>query len=213
MESKISTRSQTSSIIRQAVQYRQAKRPVGERLSSDFLELKDMFRDFVRDYENTAGVDDVAKNGGQWLQDMEETINHHVDDYSTKLVRFNDVNEPILSSCDVALAEELFRSQYRDFSFCVVVTRLKVGLMVAYPEYFGVPDWHRDPAAKGIEKIHKSLGEASEELASLKSSGQNIPLGQIFDLFCKHDEEAGALIAWRDMHVSLEFEEDYVPCH
>ena len=97
MESKIHTRSQSSSIIRQGIQYRQAKRPVGERLSSDFLELKEMFRNFVRDYENTAGVDDVAKKGGQWLQDVEETINHHVDDYLTKLVRFNDVNEPILS--------------------------------------------------------------------------------------------------------------------
>ena len=215
MESKISTRSQTSFIIRQGIQYRQAKRPVGERLSSDFLELKDMFRDFVRDYENTAGVDDVAKKGGQWLQDMEETINHHVDDYLTKLVRFNDANEPILSSCDVALAEDLLRSQYRDFRLWAVVNRLMVGLTVAYPEYFGVPDWHRDPAAKGIEKIHKSLGEASEGLASLKSSGQylDIPLGEVFDRFCKHDEKAEALIAWRDMHVSLEFEEDYVPCH
>ena len=114
MESKIHTRSQSSSIICQGIQYRQAKRPVGERLSSDFLELKEMFRNFVRDYENTAGVDDVAKKGGQWLQDVEETINHHVDDYLTKLVRFNDVNEPILSWSDVGLAEDLLRSQYRD---------------------------------------------------------------------------------------------------
>ena len=61
MESKIRTHSQTSSIIRQGIQYRQTKRPVGERLSSDFLELKEMFHGFVRDYQNTAGVNDVAK--------------------------------------------------------------------------------------------------------------------------------------------------------
>ena len=213
MESKIRTRSQTSSIIRQAVQYRQAKRPVGERLSSEFVELKEMFRDFARDYKNTAGVDDVAKKGGQWLQDMEEMINHHIEDYSTKLGRFNDANDPILSSSDVALAEELLRSQYSDFFFRVVVGGLRVGLMVAYPEYFGVPDWHRDPACKEIKQIHESLKEANEILASWKRSGQTIPLGKVFDLFCKHDEEAGALIAWRDMHVSREFEGDHVPCH
>ena len=212
MESKIRTRSQTSPIIRQGIQYRQAKRPVGERLSSDFLELKEMFHDFVRDYENTAGVDDVAKKGGQWLQDVEETINHHIDDYLTELVRFNDVNEPILSWSDVALAEDLLRSQYRDLCLWAVVNRLMVGLMVAYPEYFGISDWHRDPACTGIEKIHKSLDKASEEVASWKSGGQNIPLWQVFDRFCTHDEKAGALIAWRDMHVSLKFEEDDVPC-
>ena len=213
MESKIRTRSQTSSIIRQGIQYRQTKRPVGERLSRDFLELKEMFCGFVRDYQNTAGVNDVAKKGGQWLQDVEETIDHHIDDYLTKLVHFNDVNEPILSWSDVALAEELLRSQYRDLCLWAVVNRLMVGLMVAYPDYFGVPDWHRDPACKGIEKIHKSLEEASEKLASWKSSGQNIPLGKVFDRFCKYDEKAGALIAWRNMYVSLECEEDDVPCH
>ena len=213
MESKIHTRSQSSSIIRQGIQYRQAKRPVGERLSSDFLELKEMFCNFVRDYENTAGVDDVAKKGGQWLQDVEETINHHIGDYLTKLARFNDVNEPILSWSDVVLAEDLLRSQYKDLCLWAVVNRLMVGLTVAYPEYFGVPDWHRDPACTGIEKISKSLEEASEELASWKSSGQNIPLWRVFHRFCKYDEKAGPLIAWRDMHVSLEFEEDDVPCH
>ena len=213
MESKIRTRSQTGSIIRQGIQYRQTKFPVGERLSSYYLELKDMFRDFVRDHENVAGVDDVAKKGGEWLQDMEETIKDHIDYYKAKLLKFNDANELILSESDVALAEDLLRSQYRDRSLKTVVNRLMVGLMVAYPEYFDLPDWNRDPADKGIGKIHKSLEEASQELASLKSSGQNIPLGKVFEGFCKHDEKAGPLIAWRDLHVFLEFEEDYVPCH
>ena len=215
MESKIQTRSQTSSIIRQGIQYRQAKRPVGERLSSEFLKLENMFRTFVRDHENVAGMDDVAEKGRQLLHDMEETINRHVDDYLTKLFRFNDVNEPILSSSDVVLAENLLRSQYRDISLCTVVTRLMVGLMAAYPECFDLPVWHQDPTNKGIGKIHKSLEEASEELASVKSSGQylDVPLGKIFDLFCKYDENAGPLIAWRDLHVSLVFEEDYVPCN
>ena len=215
MESKIQTRSQTSSIIRQGIQYRQAKRPVGERLSSGFLELENMFRTFVRDNENVAGMDDVAEKGRQLLHDMEETINRHVDDYLTKLFRFDDVNEPILSSCDVALAEDLLRSHYRDISLCTVVTRLMVGLMVAYPERFDLPVWHQDPTNKGIEKIHKSMEEASEELASVKSSGQylDVPLGKIFDLFCNYDKNAGPLIAWRDLHVSLEFEEDGSPCH
>ena len=215
MESKIQTRSQTSSIIRQGIQYRQAKRPVGERLSSEFLKLENMFRTFVRDHENVAGMDDVAEKGRQLLHDMEETINRHVDDYLTKLFRFNDVNEPILSSSDVVLAENLLRSQYRDISLCTVVTRLMVGLMAAYPECFDLPVWHQDPTNKGIGKIHKSLEEASEELASVKSSGQylDVPLGKIFDLFCKYDENAGPLIAWRDLHVFLEFEEDGTPCH
>ena len=215
MESKIQTRSQTSSIIRQGIQYRQAKRPVGERLSSGFLELENMFRTFVRDNENVAGMEDVAEKGRQLLHDMEETINRHVDDYLTKLFRFDDVNEPILSSSDVALAEDLLRSHYRDISLCTVVTRLMVGLMVAYPERFDLPVWHQDPTNKGIEKIHKSMEEASEELASVKSSGQylDVPLGKIFDLFCNYDKNAGPLIAWRDLHVSLEFEEDDSPCH
>ena len=213
MESKIRTRSQTGSIIRQGIQYRQTKFPIGERLSSYFLELKDMFGDFVRDHENVAGVDDVAKKGGQWLQDMEETIKDHVDDYKAKLLKFNDANELILSESDVALAEDLLRSQYRDRFLKTVVNRLMVGLMVAYPEYFGLSDWNRDPASKGIGKIHKSLEEASQELASLRSSGQNIPLGKVFEGFCKHDEKAGPLMAWRDLHVFLEFEEDYVLCH
>ena len=215
MESKIQTRSQTSSIIRQGIQYRQAKRPVGERLSSGFLELENMFRTFVRDNENVAGMEDVAEKGRQLLHDMEETINRHVDDYLTKLFRFDDVNEPILSSSDVALAEDLLRSHYRDISLCTVVTRLMVGLMVAYPERFDLPVWHQDPTNKGIEKIHKSMEEASEELASVKRSGQylDVPLGKIFDLFCNYDKNAGPLIAWRDLHVSLEFEEDGSPCH
>ena len=213
MESKMRTRSQTGSIIRQGIQYRQTKFPIGERLSSYFLELKDMFGDFVRDHENMAGVDDVAKKGGQWLQDMEETIKDHVDDYKAKLLKFNDANELILSESDVALAEDLLRSQYRDRSLKTVVNRLMVGLMVAYPEYFGLSDWNRDPASKGIGKIHKSLEEASQKLASLRSSGQNIPLGKVFEGFCKHDEKAGPLMAWRDLHVFLEFEEDYVLCH
>ena len=213
MESKMRTRSQTGSIIRQGIQYRQTKFPIGERLSSYFLELKDMFGDFVRDHENMAGVDDVAKKGGQWLQDMEETIKDHVDDYKAKLLKFNDANELILSESDVALAEDLLRSQYRDRSLKTVVNRLMVGLMVAYPEYFGLSDWNRDPASKGIGKIHKSLEEASQKLASLRSSGQNIPLGKVFEGFCKHDEKAGPLMAWRDLHVFLEFEEGYVLCH
>ena len=214
MESKIQTRSQTSSIIRRGIQYRQAKRPVGERLSSGFLELENMFRTFVRDNENVAGMEDVAEKGRQLLHDMEETINRHVDDYLTKLFRFDDVNEPILSSSDVALAEDLLRSHYRDISLCTVVTRLMVGLMVAYPERFDLPVWHQDPTNKGIEKIHKSMKEAREELASVKSSGQylDVPLGKIFDLFCNYDKNAGPLIAWRDLHVSLEFEEDGSPC-
>ena len=215
MESKTQTRSQTSSIIRQGIQYGQAKRPIGERLSSEFLELENMFRTFVRDNENVAGMDDVAEKGRQLLHDMEETINRHVDDYLTKLFRFNDANELILSESDVALAEDLLRSQYRDISLCTVVTGLMVRLMAAYPEYFGLPVWHQDPTNKGIVKIHKSLEEASEELASVKSSGQylDVPLGKIFDLFCKYDENAGPLIAWRDLHVSLEFEQDGTSCH
>ena len=215
MESKIQTRSQTSSIIRQGIQYRQAKRPVGERLSSGFLELENMFRTFVRDNENVAGIEDVAEKGRQLLHDMEETINRHVDDYLNKLFLFDDVNEPILSSSDVALAEDLLRSHYRDISLCTVVTRLMVGLMVAYPERFDLPVWHQDPTNKGIEKINESMEEASEELASVKSSGQylDVPLGKIFDLFCNYDKNAGPLIAWRDLHVSLEFEEDGSPCH
>ena len=111
MESKIQTRSQTSSIIRRAIQYRQAESPVGESLSSYFLKVQKMFRSFVRDHENVAGMDDVAEKGRQLLHDMEETINRHVDDYLTKLFRFSDVNEPILSSSDVALPEDLLRSQ------------------------------------------------------------------------------------------------------
>ena len=112
-------------------------------------------------------MDGVAEKGRQVLQDMEETINHHVDDYLTKLFHFNDASEPILSSSDVALAEDLLCSQYRDFCLLVVVNRLMVGLMVAYPEYFRLSDWHRGPARKGIGKIHKSLEEASEGLALL----------------------------------------------
>ena len=215
MESKIQTRSQTSSIIRQGIQYRQAKRPVGERLSSGFLELENMFRTFVRDNENVAGMEDVAEKGRQLLHDMEETINRHVDDYLTKLFRFNDVNEPILSSSDVALAEELLRCQYRDFRLCVVLNQLMVGLMIAYPESFDLPVWHHDPNEEGIKQIHEVLEKASENLASLKSSGQylDIPLAKVFDLFCKREEKAGPLIAWRDLHVSLEFEQDGTPCH
>ena len=85
MESKIRTRSQTGSIIRQDIQYLQTKFPVSERLSSYYLELKDMFRVFVRDHENGAGVDDVAKKGGEWLRDMEETIKDHIEYYNACL--------------------------------------------------------------------------------------------------------------------------------
>ena len=205
MGSKIQTRSQTSSVIRQGIQYRQTKFPVGERLSNGFLALENMFRTFVRDNEKVAGMEDVAEKGRQLLHDVEETINRHIDDYLTKLLRFDDVNEPILSSSDVALAEDLLRSHYRDISLCTVVTRLMVGLMVAYPEYFDLPVLHQDPTNKGLKKIHKSMEEASEELASVKSSGQylDVPLGKIFDLFCNYEKNAGPLIAWRNLHVSL----------
>ena len=56
MEWKIRTRSQTSTIIRRAIQYLQSTNTVVHWLSDEFLELGKMFRDFVRDHNNVAAV-------------------------------------------------------------------------------------------------------------------------------------------------------------
>ena len=85
MESKIRTRSQTSSIIRRAIQYLQTTNTVVHSLSDEFLELGKMFRDFVRDHNNVAGMNDVAEKAKQFLTDMEKTINRNIRDRSTKL--------------------------------------------------------------------------------------------------------------------------------
>lgn len=211
MESKTRTRSQTSSIIRRATQYLQTTNPIVHSLSGDFLELEKMFRDFVRDDRNVAGMDDVAEKAKQFLMDMKITINHNIEDRSTKLHHLTfDANEFVLSPSDVALAEDLIRCYYRAARFWVVVNELMLGLMVAFSD-FGEPVWRHDPTSEEMEEIHEALDEASKTLASLKS--QDIPLEETFDQFCGHGEKANPMIAWRDLHVSLEFEEDYVPCH
>ena len=211
MESKIRTRSQTSSIIRRAIQYLQSTKTVVHWLSDEFLELGKMFRDFVRDHNNVAGMNDVAEKAKQFLTDMEKTINRNIRDRSTKLHHLTfDANESVLSPSDVALAEDLIRCYYRAARLWVVVNELMLGLMAAFPD-FGEPVWRFDPTSEEMEEIHEALDEASKTLASLKS--QDIPLEVAFDQFCDHDEKANPMIAWRDLHLSLEFEEDYVPCH
>jgi len=211
MESKIRTRSQTSSIIRRAIQYLQTTKVVVHSLSDEFLELGKMFRDFVRDHKNVAGMDDVAEKAEQFLTDIGKTINRNIGDRLTKLHHLTfDANESFLSPSDVALAEDLLRCYYRGARLWVVVNELMLGLMVAFPD-FGEPVWRLDPTSEEMKEIHVALDEARKTLASLKS--QDIPLEEAFDQFCDHDEKANPMIAWRDLHVSLEFEEDYVPCH
>ena len=211
MESKIRTRSQTSSIIRRAIQYLQTTKTVVHWLSDEFLELEKMFRDFVRDHNNVAGMNDVAEKAKQFLTDMEKTINRNIGDRSTKLHHLTfDANESVLSPSDVALAEDLIRCYYRAARLWVVVNELMLGLMAAFPD-FGEPVWRFDPTSEEMEEIHEALDEASKTLASLNS--QDIPLEVAFDQFCDHDEKTNPMIAWRDLHLSLEFEEDYVPCH
>ena len=211
MEWKIRTRSQTSSIIRRAIQYLQSTNPVVHSLSGEFLELGKMFRDFVRDHKNVAGMDDVAEKAKQFLTDMEKTINRNIGDRSTKLHHLTfDANESVLSPSDVALAEDLIRCYYRAARLWVVVIELMLGLMAAFPD-FGEPVWRLDPTSEEMQEIHEALDEASKTLASLKS--QDIPFEEAFGQFCDYDEKANPMIAWRDLHLSLEFEEDYVPCH
>ena len=211
MESKIRTRSQTSAIIRRAIQYLQTTKTVVHWLSDEFLELGKMFRDFVRDHNNVAGMNDVAEKAKQFLTDMEKTINRNIGDRSTKLHHLTfDANESVLSPSDVALAEDLIRCYYRAARLWVVVNELMLGLMAAFPD-FGEPVWRLDPTSEEMQEIHEALDEASKTLASLKS--QDIPLEEAFDQFCDHDEKANPMIAWRDLHLSLEFEEDYVLCH
>lgn len=203
MESKMLTRSQTSSIIRRAIQYLRTTDTVVHSLSGEFLQLENMLRPLFLHHTDVTDIDHIAEKTKQFLTNMEITINRNIDDRNTKLHHFTfDLNESLLSPSDVALAHDLIRSYYIAVRLWVVVNELMLGLLAAFSD-FGESVWQRDPTSEEIQEIHEALDEANHTLASLKN--KDIPLEVAFNHFCHHDEKDNPILVWRDL--TLQFQE------
>ena len=203
MESKMLTRSQTSSIIRRAIQYLRTTDTVVHSLSGEFLQLENMLRPLFLHHTDVTDIDHIAEKTKQFLTNMEITINRNIDDRNTKLHHFTfDLNESLLSPSDVALAHDLIRSYYIAVRLWVVVNELMLGLLAAFSD-FGESVWQRDPTSEEIQEIHEALDEANHTLASLKN--KDIPLEVAFNHFCHHEKKDNPILVWRDL--TLQFQE------